>query len=436
MCETFQSELVAFHVLRAVRRHWSWLAMSALYSLLSGCGPLGSVEERSETINKLTATYSASAIFYNILRSRSAEPLNFISLTGVTGHDSQNLSIGLPTIIIGPGRTSADHLFRFGPNTIGASESDDFNVNRVDDPASYIALSRPVDPATIGFFINQFMVNRDLLFFLFVSRIQIIDHTGKIKREYYNEPLVFDPEKKQYVLYQVFVSEFFARMLDYVNNGLTVFVDHSFPSKYGIFCFEPNRPDNARTGTGVGNICPPPTDEGKPNMEATASKPSKPIPLGSGMNQKNIVAKGEIAISGQAQISTSGKPETTTVSWSFDDPAPDNKGGKIHVYTRSVFGMYRYLGEIINLRENDELERSPTLSYPGSIFAGSPRTEMLHVTHDIAGCWANVVYDNRQWCVPNEAFGTKRTFALLHQLFELNASPSNQPVTSTVRVTP
>jgi hypothetical protein len=426
-----------------VRYSWRRLGASALCLLFASCGTLGSVENRAEVINKLTATYAASAVFFNILRSRNAEPLNFISLTGVTGHDTASLSIGLPTIIIGPGRTSADHLFRFGPNMIGASESDDFNVNRVDDPASYAALSRPADPATIGYFINQFFINRDQIFFLFLSKIQIVDKVGKIIREYYNEPWVFDLDSNRFVLFDGFENGFLKVMKYYLDAGLTASVDQTYvpggKSTKAMFCFEPNRPDVPQ-GTGAGNVCTTPDEKNSQGKKlATVSKSSKRAPSGdSGAAEKNVVVQGKIAISGQVQFSTSDRPDTAEINWSFDDPDPSNKGGKVHVYTRSVFAMYRYLGEILNLRESGELDRlrHPALFYPGSIFAGTPQTEMLHVTHDVIGCWSNVDYDGRQWCVPNDALATKRTFAILHQLFELYASPSNQPATPTVRTTP
>ncbi|MBV9202388.1 MAG: hypothetical protein JO320_15040 [Alphaproteobacteria bacterium] len=120
---------------------------------MSACSLLGSIEERAAAVNLAAAAYSSSAILYNVLRASEAEPLNFVSFTGVTGHEGSNAGIGLPTLIIGPGRSPAEHLFLFGPNTVSASASNDFQVSVVDDPDSQAALLRPVDPATLGFLI-------------------------------------------------------------------------------------------------------------------------------------------------------------------------------------------------------------------------------------------------------------------------------------------
>ena len=52
---------------------------------LCGCDTLGSIDERAQTFNKVSADYAAAAILYNILRAKEAEPLHFVSLTGVVG---------------------------------------------------------------------------------------------------------------------------------------------------------------------------------------------------------------------------------------------------------------------------------------------------------------------------------------------------------------
>jgi hypothetical protein len=159
---------------------------------LSACSTVGAIEDRAESVNGATAEYQARAILYNILRASEAEPLNFVSLTGVTGHNTFSAGIGLPTIIIGPGRTPPQNLFLFGPNTIGGSVSNDFNVNVVDDPTSLAALLRPTDPATIGFLINENYSVRDVLF-MFISTIELRDKAGH--RLYVDVPIPKDKDQ-------------------------------------------------------------------------------------------------------------------------------------------------------------------------------------------------------------------------------------------------
>jgi hypothetical protein len=475
-----------------------------LLSLLAACNNIGTVASRAEDVNRTTANYAASAILLNVLRANDAEPLNFVSLAGVTGHMSAGGTVGLPTIVVGPGRTPAQNLFLFGPNSLTGSESSDFAVNVVDDPASYAALARPADPATIGFFVNQFY-NRDLLMFLLISRIDVLDSKGnpyaracsdeacrwieqncnelyrvgrtyrldmatvmepwrsqimllpesqynfdaaKLQKicednsetfgEYFNEPFLYLTDQQRLAMDGGFVTGFFSRLLGYINSGLTVGVDESYVPQAGTsavaqFCFDPYRVDNdPSAGSGVGNVCKPETTpvSAKPTQECQICVvPPLPPPQ---VPQTSSARPGTGAVAPNPAAPDHAQSAQSHM-WTFIDPDPANPGGTVHVYTRSVFGMYRYLGEVLRLQELNALG---PLTYPGGVFnTDSPATQMLRLTHDSTGCWTSVIYKGRQWCVPDDANGTKRTFALLHEMFELYAKPNTQQVTPTVRVT-
>ena len=86
---------------------------------LCGCDTLGSIDERAQTFNKVSADYAAAAILYNILRAKEAEPLHFVSLTGVVGHNTLTASLGLPTFEFGPDKTETQRLFLLGPTLVG-----------------------------------------------------------------------------------------------------------------------------------------------------------------------------------------------------------------------------------------------------------------------------------------------------------------------------
>jgi hypothetical protein len=400
------------------------LAISTLMAVagLCGCETIGSIDERAQAVNQITADYAASAVLYNILRAKNAEPLNFVSITGVTGHNTLSASLGLPTLILGPGQTPTQKLFIFGPNVVGGSDSNDFNVNVINDPQSFAALLRPVDPATMGFFIAQ-GYEQARIFFLFVSRIQIVDPTTKALIDFSHEPLgespvgyVFDKEYKK----------FYDQMTEYLDQGLSVKVDPTFVPQGGktgraVICFDQkwidektekylyDHPDRLR------NPCP----QQLAAPQKTPPEPPVAVKTGGGNHlQLNI------------SISTQQPQEEAKPDFTFTD----QQGRLVQLQTRSVYSAYRFLGELLLVRENlgDEAARQVM---PG-FFTGNPVTEFLYLTHDVAGCWTSVVYQGIQWCVPAAALGTKRFFSILHQLFELYASPSNQPATSTVRVTP
>jgi hypothetical protein len=422
-------------------RRTGWLAgasFAAEFLFLSGCTLVGSIEERAESVNVASGTYASAAILYNVVRASEAEPLDFVSLTGVTGHDTAMVGIGLPTIIVGPGRNSQEHLFMFGPNTVGASTSNDFNISVVDDPASQAALLQPVDPATLGFFLNQGYDAR-LVFFLLISKMQGVGRTtGRVLWTYDNEPFGYlEPaDGCSYSGYGPncrWPREFY-RQLDTLTEqySLSVQVDPTFVPARGAsgkarFCFSPKTP---------GTI--PFTDLCRPAL--VSEKPSKDTPAQTvnGSIKRATDRRNSFAIEGE--IMPAEKEEAAAPSFSFSSPAQPNVD--VYVYTRSVYGAYRFLGELLNVQE-DPRSTEAIFSQLRSkeaprdlLFLPASETEaprMLSVTHAHFGCWANVDYGGAHWCVPQEAFGTKRTFQILHQLFRLFAAPSNAPVTSTVR---
>jgi hypothetical protein len=120
--------------------------------------------------------------------------MNFVAMTGTTGHGTLTANEGLPSIIVGPGTILAPvskRTYTFGPNTLSESASNDFNVSVLDDPASYAALMTPLEIATIAFFLQE-QLPRNLLLPLFISRIRIIpDGTTKI---YEFDPSIPIPE--------------------------------------------------------------------------------------------------------------------------------------------------------------------------------------------------------------------------------------------------
>jgi hypothetical protein len=407
-------------ILKAVTRPvrgscWFAATPAAGAIFLSACSMLGSIEERAETVNLAAATYVSSAILYNVLRASQAEPLNFVSFTGVTGHEGSNAGIGLPTIIVGPGRTPEQHLFLFGPNTVSASASNDFNISVVDDPASQAALLTPVDPATMGFFINQ-GYNPDHVFFLFMSRILDVDKSGEVIRAYNNEPYGYmQPEDHCRTVNDFgfnchWSSDFYAKLRLLLKYRLSVEVDPRFvPVQAGSgnarFCFNPNVPPEIDSGAlPVSSI----------NAIRDTCRPA-------------LIAPG-------AKIMPPDAARVSKSTFSFPDPVRADV--EVHVYTRSVYGAYRFLGELLKLYERKTLSEWPQND---PLFSPEPEyqgTRMLNLVHDRLGCWAKVDYEDEPWCVPAAAQGTKRTFQIMQQLFRLFASPSNQPVTQTVRTVP
>lgn len=199
-------------------------SLVAIATVLSGCATVGTVQSRSEEINLVTSSYSNASELLNVLRAQEAEPINFVSLTAATGHITASAGIGLPTIYLGP---EGQRVYQFGPNTLSGSEGTDFNVSVLDDPQSIAALSKPVDPATIGFLINQFY-SRDLVLFLTISRITVQEPGSELVRNHYNELYDINGPEGGFAPDLSNFRDFYDQLTAYINQGLTVAVDQSF----------------------------------------------------------------------------------------------------------------------------------------------------------------------------------------------------------------
>jgi len=104
------------------------------------------------------------------------------------------------------------------------------------------------------------------------------------------------------------------------------------------------------------------------------------------------------------------------------------------LFMRSTYGVYNYVGgllrydtDIVNLLPNDK-------SGSGRVIRVL-KTPSLNQAADL-GCFAEVNYRRVRYCVPNSSDETKRIFALLHELQQLNTAPSNSPTTLTTVSTP
>jgi len=387
-------------------------------ALLAACSTVDTVDSRAESMNQSAAAYANTATLLNIVRASQYEPLSFVSVTGITGHNTLTGTLGLPNGTFGPNQTATQRLFIFGPNSVGGTASNDFNVSVIDDPGSYQALLTPINPAVIGFFISQ-GYPRELLFYLFVDRLWI-ERTPGHWYEYDNHPVSAAEAGTDAA---TSFMEFYGQMGTLLQEGLTVEVDKSaFPAARIVppfqICFDPNlpffayaadngkQPENRSSGALAGGdyaAIKPGTCEIGSNWVLPADSPDK--------KGKDKGAAGHSAAPPSA-------------AWEFKN----GQGRRVRIYTRSVYGVYQFLGQIVADRLQLDVLRHT-----------DPADRALITMHQAGfreSCFARASYGTKDWCVPETANNTKRIFGLLHQMVGLNTTPSNQANTATVRTTP
>lgn len=432
-----------------IRRAIAVCHLATIFSLFTACGAtLGSIDERARGFNQETADYANVASLFNIVRASQNEPLNFVAVTGNTGHDTLTGALGLPNVsfFVGPDRPAVDRLFGFVTtgSSIGGSVSNDFQFSVIDDPSSAAALLRPLDPAALAFFINQ-GYDRDLLFFLFVQEIDVFNSNFREPQQpYSNDPFPSGSTS---------VSPKYRRTYDLLMNylqseGLTAVADQGLvPSGtssngLGYFCFDrrlitsgisPIGPNFADVGCYPGPQKPP---SGKNTNVHKFKLPNLTTSYQASRDDDNANSPASAAtthILNCFSPSEEDKKRGITKSypanaWTFCDP----ENNIVILRTRSLQGAYRFLGELLVVDDYKLNSYMP----PSRLFSlEENKDNIFYVTHSEENCFTKMEYDGNMWCVPGMAHTTKRVFTLLHQLFELFAQPSNQPTTPTVRLT-
>lgn len=420
----------------------------ALMSAVGACTAFDPMDSRGETLNRSAGDYANDAILMNIVRSQLYEPLSFVTITGVTGVSSVTGSLGFGGFTLGPAKPPLTYLL--GPDSASRTNSNSFNISVVDDPASFAALLAPVNPAIIGFFINQ-GYPRELLFFLFTDHVRQVEEDAngritKVVNQYFN-----DPNNNTSVGF----GSFIAKMGTLLHQGLTAEVDITTtptgrslpPSK---LCLDPSLPEPGFAA----NAPVPPALAATSNVLcenapwiASQSAPSAGSASGgsgssasAGVSNMTVAANGTLwaLLAGQneiLQVTPNGTmkqfalPAAPKPSKKPSEPGlaayefTDGGGNHYQLFTRSTYGAYEYIGAL--LRNKTDIDN---LLGNGPGYNGIIRVDAMYG----GNCFAAVAYRSEPYCVPADAWNTKRVFALLHQLQQLNTAPSNTPTTLTV----
>ena len=130
------------------------------------------------------------------------------------------------------------------------------------------------------------------------------------------------------------------------------------------------------------------------------------------------------------------KPDVRLAAEAVSGPLYVNINGqrqKIDVTTRSIYGIFYYLGQMI---ANGDPVSLHDYHVPNETTQEAPLINVREGGLGAGPCFTEVEYEGRSYCAPLEADNTKRIFALLNALIALKQSPGDLPITQTVRIEP
>ncbi|HSV25950.1 MAG TPA: hypothetical protein VLJ17_23355 [Xanthobacteraceae bacterium] len=321
----------------------------------------------------------------------------------------------MPTMITGPYpiATAADRLapsitrdITLNSTTLNASTnaSNSFDLTVLESKDFYAALLSPVDLPTLNFFVRQGYPH-ELLYWLFADAVR--ETVGGQTTEYRNVPTETCEESIER-------PRCFNKLVDLaVANGLTVETKSiesisngkTISEVYGRFCFDPVLASRVSKDYLDGEY--PRSLRASKSYEPRCTNPWKLPP--------------------KTAAKTSGVNDTLT----FQVNEPKYGLIQYQIITRSTFGIYQFLGQIINEEAIEKIRLHHRINVED--------TRLLTVRREIDGepCFVDLKYEGGYYCVPAEGGEhTKRIFSILAQLLALKTQTGDLAITPSVRITP
>jgi hypothetical protein len=382
------------------------MALALLLPALSGCVALGSFQQRAQTFNRNVADTQNTGLLLNLARASRNEPLYFTSTSGVHGSGSEDLSLNLKGGGVVPldGNTSSS----FDTDVLG---SKDF----------YSGMLTPLGPADVNLLFSQ-GYSREMVLYLVVDRLKVTDVSAMAPGQddtaaptaiYFN-----DPRSPTFAVFKSFVDQ---AML----HGLTTEV--AYPAAAAPAA--PAAPAQVSKDA-IGNlnivvsVAPAAAGDAGPAArlcyDLALATPQAKLDFTPESPRCGVVAAAQ---------ATPAKAGPASIAVKIGD-----RKYEIVVYTRSIFGIFKYLGGLIG---RDETGAVQLHHYPQLASEQTYDGQLLTVLHSGGDCFAQVSYRGAAYCVPNQgADNTKDIFNILDALLALKTSPGDLPATPTVRITP
>lgn len=384
------------------------LLAAPLALTLGGCVAFGSIDRRATTFNESAGTTQNRAILLNLVRASKFEPIYFLALTQFNGSGTEDLKIGIPEFTLGPyqsGAAAKDYVIG-GTSTSDSNALDNnivtsFQESVLNSKDFYAGLLAPLDLQDVDLLLHQGFA-RELIFYLVIDKATITPKGG--------DPFVIwnDPsDPKRFAVFQSYIKE---AML----HGLTT---QSYLA-----------PDDTGADSAGGSGDSGDHHDQPPKMTAHAEL-CYDRALAAPDARKDFPADANLCSANPAHKPTAAGSSLTV-----------NLYGQqlgIEVTTRSIFGIFQYLGGIIARGDPNAVRLHAYPELPAEVTVDAPILEVNRGGEIGGGCFSAIGYEGSRYCVPEQgADNTKKIFNILNALLALKTAPGDLPVTQTVRIAP
>lgn len=402
---------------------------------LSGCMTYGAIENRGTNINEGVGAMQNRAMLLNLVRASRHEPLYFTSVNQVQALGQTDFKLGAPTIPTGPGLSAAQRALSWNGNAstfLDNTSNTSLQLGVYSTQSFYEGLLKPLDLTDIYVLLRQGF-SRELIFYLVIDSIKLTPAAG-------GDPIIVRNEPSDSETYPIFEQAVSSAM----EHGLTTEVEAESVAS--------TPPDNLADQTEMGMSRAHGDKSATPNGGASSGQgdsnsaisiQSAPPPTPELCFEKafaTLDARAEF----EQRIASGKRPlfcgENAVVSDNHElTLSINNQEWRVEVTTRSIYGIFRYLGDVMTDSPQMAAYQLPSATKPSP---WAPKSLLIRMTNaDQLGfdCFTAVKYEGRSYCVPIDGAGTDNTkdiFNILSMLVALKQSPGDLPATATVLVAP
>jgi hypothetical protein len=358
---------------------------------LSGCLAQGSIGGRATAINEGAGVAQNRAVLLNLVRASRSEPLYFLAMTRITGSATQDLRLGLPAGTLGPGPPTVRNYTFGGGNTniLDNSTITSFDENLLGSKDFYAGMLAPLNLQDVDLLLHQGFA-RELIFDLVIEKATITPLNGE-PFVIYNDPA--DDHR---------LGQFQAYIREAMLHGLTT-QTYQAPESDG--------------------------DKGQKQRLSAHAELCYDRALAAPKARDDFPKAANLCRSAPG-VRTSAEASDLTVNL-------HGQQMQIDVTTRSIFGIFTYLGGMIANGDADRVRLHAYPELPAELTRDAPLLTVIRGGAIDRGCFVGIGYEGERYCVPLDgADNTKKIFNILNALLALKTSPGDLPVIQTVHIAP
>jgi len=136
---------------------------------INGCSFVDNYTARQYALNLHAQDAMNQETLLNIVRSSQYEPLNFMAVSQLTGGQTEQLNVGLPTVTFGPAKAAAARDYAFSGSVVQNTATSGFTINPLISTTYQQAFLTAVPLSTVAQLVELY--SREPVFFALIKSV-------------------------------------------------------------------------------------------------------------------------------------------------------------------------------------------------------------------------------------------------------------------------